>query len=281
MTWWFDDGTKGGQCVRIFDVPGTLSGRILRLQSDLPDRSDHYEVDGDEVRPLDRSLDRGEATEDDSEDTSELLARLPLVHVDPGKHFLKEGKYRSEIRNLTKCQGGCIPGKRLSDSVIQLLGRSSDGQLVFEKLWPRYYILPRFSSLAIYKSWILQLVDGLEALHSVGIVHRDLRLDNIVFSEDGQRLVIIDLESRWGQRKAPEVAFVGGLDDSGWSPKSDIYDLGNCIKGMVYANAPVTPFVEWPVPPPLQAVVEACMCPEAEGRPTLIELRRMMEKLEA
>jgi hypothetical protein len=31
MTYWIDDGTKNGQCVRIFDVPGTLSGDILRL----------------------------------------------------------------------------------------------------------------------------------------------------------------------------------------------------------------------------------------------------------
>jgi hypothetical protein len=29
MTYWFDNGTKNGQCVRIFDVPGTLSGDTL------------------------------------------------------------------------------------------------------------------------------------------------------------------------------------------------------------------------------------------------------------
>jgi len=36
MTYWIDEGTKSGQCVRIFDVPRTLSGDILRLYRDLP-----------------------------------------------------------------------------------------------------------------------------------------------------------------------------------------------------------------------------------------------------
>jgi len=35
------------------------------------------------------------------------------------------------------------------------------------------------------------------------------------FQDDGQRLVVCDLESRWGQREAPEVAFQGDPEDSG------------------------------------------------------------------
>ncbi|OAR05684.1 hypothetical protein LLEC1_06410 [Akanthomyces lecanii] len=274
MTFWYDDGTKHGQCVRIFDVPGTLSGDILSLHRNLPAMSGHFEVDGDDIRPLSCCLEYPEAIEDDSEDVSELVAKLPLISINPAKHFLKKSKYRSEIANLIKCQG-----HPLSLSVVQLLGRSSDGQIVFEKLSSSARTLGGFSSLAVYKSWLLQLIDALHCLHSLGIVHRDLRTNNLLFSNDGQRLVVCDLESRWGERRAPEVAFKGGLEDSGWSPASDVYDTGNCIKSMIYANGPITHFVEWPVPPPLQAIVEACMRPRPGERPTLAELRGIVAEM--
>lgn len=281
MTYWFEDGTENGQYVRVFDVPGTLSGDILRLYQHLPALSGHFEIDGDDVRPLDSSSceELPPPTEDDSEDVSESLSKLPRISVDPAKHFVKKSKYRSEIENLLKCQGGSVPGHPLSPNIIQLLGKSAGGQLVFEKLSSSAQTLGGFSSLAVYKSWILQLIHALDCLHSVGIVHRDLRADNLLFSGDGARLVVCDLEGRWGERKAPEVAFHGGLESSGWTPKSDVFDMGNCIKSMVYANAPITPFVEWPVPSPLQAVVEACMRPRPEERPTLAELRVMVGKI--
>jgi serine/threonine protein kinase len=268
------------ECVRIFDVPGRLSGDILRIKRNLPPVAGHYEIDGDEIRPLDRCLEYPDAIGDDSEDVSDLLAPLPLVDVNPDKHFVKQPKYRSEIENLVLCQGGQVPGTPLSPSIIQLLGKSADGKLVFDIFVTSAFTLGRFSSLATYKSWVLQLIDCLEALHSVGIVHRDFRADNFVFSRDGRRLVIIDLDSRWGVRAAPEIAPIGGLDDSGWSTKSDIYDIGNCTKSMVYANQPIPFFVEWPVPAPLQAIVDTCMRPNPQDRPTLAQLRSLVEGIE-
>ncbi|KAI0479490.1 kinase-like domain-containing protein [Xylariaceae sp. FL0804] len=218
-----------GQCVRIFDVPGTLSGDILRLYRNLPPLSSHSEIDGDDipVRPLDCCLEHPELLEDESEDVNEHVSQLPLICVDPKKHFVKKGKYRSEIVNLIRCQGASVPGHSLSPNT---------------------------------------LIDALDCLHSVGIVHRELRANNLVFSNDGERLVVCDLESRWGERSAPEVDFQGGLEDSGWTTKSDIYDTGNCIKSMVYANGPITHF----------AIVEACMRPRPEERPTLADLRIMV-----
>lgn len=278
LTIWYDDGTELGKCVRLYDIPGTLSGNILRLRSMLPPVEGHFEIEGDTVRTLARCLDPPEPIEDDYEDISDLVAQLPLIEVDSARHFVKKSKYRSEIANLLKCQGGSCPGKPLSEHIVQLYGRSRNGELVFKKLLPRAPVLPQFSSVDVYKRWILHIIDALTCLHSLGIVHRDLRIENFLFTKDSNTLIVCDLESRWGQRSAPEVAPHGGLE-SGWTTRSDVYDIGDCIKCMVYANAPITSQVEWPVPQPLQAIVDACMQQTADERPTLDELRLMVERI--
>ena len=162
------------------------------------------------VNPIEKPAMRPDY-DDDSEEISAELALLPLVQVDLSKHFVKKGKYRSEVYNLLKCQGGVCPGTRLSPHVVQLLGRSPDGHLVFEKLLPRYLVLWQFYSIAVYKRWILDLIQVVKLLHSQGIIHRDLTIENILFSENGERLIVGDLEGRWGRRSAPEIAHDGGF----------------------------------------------------------------------
>lgn len=275
-TYWYErdhDAAAEPQVVRIADLPGTLSGAILRLEGNLPPRRDSYEIIGDDVRPL-ASPPPLPDFQDDSEDISDALAALPGVAVDLDRHFVKKGKYASEIRNLLACQGGSCPGTPKSPHVVQLLGKSSRGELVFEKLAPRY-VLAAVHPLAAYQAWILQLVDGLRCLHSLDIVHRDLRIDNLVFSNDGARLVVCDLESRWGNRLAPEVTRLHTLEGN-WTKASDIYDLGAVIKGMVYGNTPITNLVEWQVPSPLNRIVEACTRTLPSERPSLDEVYAMV-----
>ncbi|KAK4141211.1 uncharacterized protein C8A04DRAFT_39247 [Dichotomopilus funicola] len=276
--------TPLGRYVRLFDIPGTLSGDILRLNRNFPPSclpTGHFEIEGDTIRPLgeDTCPDPPEPLEDDSEDTTDLIRLLPLIsNLDPTKHFIKKPKYRSEITNLLRLQGGSCPGTRCSPHIIHL-GASATGDPVFQKLATRGLTLARASALATYKRWLLGLLDALAVLHAAGIVHRDLRVDNLLFARDGSedeeegeggetRLVVCDLEGRWGQR------------DSGWSEMSDVYNVAGCIKGMVYANAPLTPQVEWPVPEPLDRVVEACMREVPGERPTVGELREMVEAIQ-
>lgn len=280
-TYWYEcDGRDQCQVIRLADIPGTLSGAVLRLERNLPalDPRSDYEIIGDEIRPLTHAPPLPD-DDDDAEDVGAVLDSLPEVKVDADKHFLKKPKYASEIRNLVACQGGSCPGEPKSAHVIQLLGKSPKGELVFEKFNPRYVLLV-VHPLSAYKAWILQLIDGLRCLHSLGIVHRDLRIDNLLFSRDGSRLLICDLESRWGNRLAPEVSRQPVLE-AGWTEMSDIYDLGHVIKGMIYGNAPITNLVEWHVPPPLDAVVESCTRVSAEERPSLDELFAMVEGIEA
>ena len=288
-TYWYE--CKGGspgaqkqyQAIRLAVIPGTQSGAILRLERNLPilDSSLNYEIFGDEIRQLEQAqlpLPRNDDDDDDSENVDEALATLPEMQVDLNKHFVKKSKYISEIQNLLKCQGGSCPGVPKSAHIIQLLGKSPNGELVFEKFNP-FYILGLVHSLSVYKTWLLQLIDGLRCLHSLGIVHRDLCIRNLVFAPGTSRLLICDLEGRWGNRLAPEISRQPILN-AGWTEKSDVYDLGYVIKGMIYGNSPITDMVEWRVPPPLDAIVTSCTNVSPEERPSLDELFAMVSNIE-
>lgn len=278
-TYCYEDDTSPRQCIRLADIPGTLSGDILRLKQNIPEVDGDYEIIGDKLQPLKQAqVIQQEDSDDDSDDIEDVLALLPVVHVDPDKHITKKSRYESEIRNLLMSQGGSCPGVPKSNNIIQLLGRSSQGELVFEKFHSHHFILYSIHPPATYKRWILQIISGLKCLHSLGIIHRDLRINNLVFSADNSRVLIIDLESHWGNRQAPEVSRQPILD-AGWSEKSDIYDLGNLIKGLVYGNFPIIECVEWYVPPPLDGIVEACTRTVPEERPSLDELYGMVERI--
>jgi hypothetical protein len=49
-TLWYEDGSPNGQCIRLADIPGTLSGDILRLIQDLPILDGDHEIIGDQIR---------------------------------------------------------------------------------------------------------------------------------------------------------------------------------------------------------------------------------------
>ena len=68
-----------------------------------------------------------------------------------------------------------------------------------------------------------------------------------------------------------------GVLNSGWTEKSDIYDISLCIQCMIYACFPATWQVEWPVPPPFHGIVEACTRASPQQRPSLDELFTMVE----
>lgn len=273
-TYWYelDRADKEFQVIRLADIPGTLSGSILRLKASLPALEPNldWEIIGDAIRQIATAPHLPEL-EDDSEEVGAVTNTLPTVEVTSDSHFTKACKYRSEVRNLLACQGGECPGTPKSPHVIQLLGRTADGLLVFPKLRPRY-ILARVQPVSTYKRWIMQAIQGMQCLHALGIVHRDLRIDNILFSDGGRNLVICDLESRWSNRLAPEVSKLPVLEGAGWSEKSDIYDLGMMIKGIVYGNTPITNLVEWEVPFPLDGIVAACIRPRPEERPSLVAI---------
>ncbi|KAF2021760.1 hypothetical protein BU24DRAFT_28039, partial [Aaosphaeria arxii CBS 175.79] len=152
-----DPTPSSGQCVRIYDVPD-----ILRLRAALPHRDGGFQVHGDVMTPLACPIptpeDDGDV--DDPEDVRDTLSPLPVVQVDAARHFTMKAKYMSEVTNLLQCQ-------RASPRAIQLLGRSASGELVFERHLTRYDV-GRYCSIAIYKRWILDIIDALACLHGRG-----------------------------------------------------------------------------------------------------------------
>jgi hypothetical protein len=131
---------KSGNFLRLVDVPNTLPGEILRLKKAMPPIEGNFEINGNEINTI-KSIPPRPTYDDDTEDITEELALLPTVEVDEEKHHLKKGRYKSEIQTLLKCQGGSYPGRPLSPHVIPLLGKSKDGELVFEKLSDAFPIL--------------------------------------------------------------------------------------------------------------------------------------------
>jgi serine/threonine protein kinase len=93
-------------------------------------------------------------------------------------------------------------------------------------------------SIGIYKRWLSHLVEAVRALHDIDIVHRDLNMENLLWTEDGQQLIVSDLECHWGSRRAPKIR-IDSTFDAGWSKQSDIYDVGCLIEGLIYGNIPL------------------------------------------
>jgi hypothetical protein len=248
-----------GKYIRLVDVPGSLSGDILRLKTDLPDVDGNFEIDGDEIRQIEVVPSRpGWWDTDDSEDVSKGLEALLTVEIDEDIHHLKKSICKSEIQTLLKCQGGSCLGSPLSPIVIRLLEKTEEGKLVFPALRNRIDTLYRVApSIAIYKRWSSHLIETVRALHDINIVHRDLNVENLLWTDDGQQLIVSDLECHWESRRAPELRQDLTLD-AGWSKQSDIYDVGCLIEGFIYGNVPPNNQVEWTVPEPFDRIVAAC-----------------------
>ncbi|KAL6301651.1 kinase-like domain-containing protein [Sparassis latifolia] len=263
--------------VRIVDVPGALSGDILRYKADLPRYDCHLDVVGDTVREIDFKPYPPEELEEEGnsnvleDDAKELFATLPLVTFDENKHFSKPARTRREIEVLQMCKG--------SPQFVQLLGRLEDDQLVFPK-YPHDLLLAAMShkSIDAIRKWMLDIVEGIAFLHARGVTYRDFVLRNFLY---GDPVVICDLECQLASRicKAPEVLAWDDPPDTVFAPASDIYGLGILLQLLCYANNPRSPYVHWPVLPPFDKIYEACTQTRLEDRPSLAQMKAWLPEL--
>ncbi|KAJ7153214.1 kinase-like domain-containing protein [Mycena filopes] len=268
--------------VRVHDFPGTLSGDILRLRTSIPWDliSPHSAVRGDEISPIALDMNRFAEYEYVDEDTADLVAPLPLVAFDEEIHFGKLSRSRSEVPNLLKAKG--VP------SIVQLIGRTGDGRLVFPKLFPLAERRHLITDITAVQRALLQLADALISLHSMEIIHRDLHPRNLLLSPDAETAYLCDLESLYGSNECPEIrdATAHGLplELVPYSNKSDVYSFGRLMTDFILQNILRTPWQgtpdgNWLPPAPFRGIVLACIAAEPAARPTMHEVRTMLEEI--
>jgi hypothetical protein len=266
--------------VKVYDVPGTLSGNILRLRANVPWDllSRHSAIQGDAISPIPLRI--FDDDNDAEEDTADLVTQLPLVAFDERVHFAKPSKFRSEIPNLLKAKG--LP------HIVQLLGRTEDGRLVFPKLVIGQRLAAAPAGIAERKRILLQLADALISLHSIGLIHRDLALRNILASPDYRTAYLCDLECCYGSSPCPEIAdaYAHGLDLSAvpYSRKSDVYMFGQLMADLILCNGTRTRWQgilggNWLPPAPFRSIVLACVAAEPSARPDMHQIRAMLQAI--
>ena len=213
--------------MRVHDVPGALSGNILRLRANIPSLSSHSAIDGDKIFDIPMlDFDSVEIPEED-EDTHDIVADLPLVAFNEQILFAKSHKFRSEVPNLKLAAE--LP------HIVRLLGRTDDGRIVFPKLVSGTDLALKSPSVAKFKRVLLELAQAVSELHSVGICHRDLALRNVLGSLDYQTAYLCDLECQAGSEECPEIAgkYRLGLSSVPYTEKSDVYMFRRLITDFI------------------------------------------------
>ncbi|KAF8067496.1 kinase-like domain-containing protein [Lyophyllum atratum] len=272
---WYARDDEEPLYVKIIDQPGTLSGNIIRLLADLPPLPTHSEIDGETIRsvpyhPL------PEEPEPDDEDTTHEVLDLPVIVFDEKIHSAKRSKYKSEVFNLLKIKGG-------SPHVVELLGRTDDGQLVFPRYEQGLTAPSRVKPLtiAVFRRWSLQLAEAVCFLHSLGIIHRDLHMRNVLVTADYQNMLLCDFEYRWGSSEAPEIRRSLYLPHSEipYTEKSDVYCFGLTLNNLIMGNHTRNPWVHWTAPPPFSSILQACQAENPVDLPSMREVKAMLEAI--
>ncbi|KIJ38165.1 hypothetical protein M422DRAFT_50154 [Sphaerobolus stellatus SS14] len=200
------------------------------------------------------------------------MLQLPLLQVDPDVHFTKFPRHPKEIRNLIVCQR--------HPRIVQLLGRSANHDMVFGRLPSFISVAPFYlGSVQGMKEALMQLIDRLSFLHSKGIIHWDLHVNNLLLNAKNE-IVICDLEAKLANPycRTPELY----VDNPTYTSKMDIYAMGRLIWSMYFQNTPREKFLAEFLPPPelFATIYQACLLKDPAEHPSLMQVREMVTEIQ-
>lgn len=154
---------------------------------------------------------------------------------------------------------------------------------------------------------IAQVADGLAYMHAFNppLVHRDIKTDNVLMADDGSYLITdfgISSQTKNSLRKATSTQHQQAISVSYAPPErfqsppvsvpaGDVFSLGVMIYELCVGDVPwegngglmlnkgaAVPQLPPAYPNRLNAIVQACMCPDYQLRPTAAELRTWAKK---
>lgn len=148
------------------------------------------------------------------------------------------------------------------------------------------------------------LAEGLDAIHSAGLVHRDLKPLNIIMASDGPRIIDFGIAKAAGASSDPRLTATGTvfgtpaflspeqLDDRLVGPASDIFSLGSVVAFAAAGRAPFdartftatsyaivnkSPDLR-PLTGRLLEVITACLAKDPEIRPAASALLTYLDR---
>jgi serine/threonine-protein kinase len=230
------------------------------------------------------------------------LMHRRLVHGSSAERILLEAKVVNQIGHpniVDVFETGTLPDGRPYIVMERLEGVALGTRCDEGKILPDQVI-----------AILLQICDALIAAHASGVVHRDLKVDNIFLTDSGVK--VLD----WGIAKvishdphhtvdgqlvgtpqylAPEQARGGTV-----SPATDVYSLGVLayelfleqlpfeaetsaeIMAMHLRAAPPPPSELWPdIPPALEELMLAMLAKAPEARPSMLSVARSLEHVKS
>jgi len=174
---------------------------------------------------------------------------------------------------------------RPQSTYILVMERPERGQDLFDYISERTTLSERQA-----RDFMRQVVEMLESVHAAGVVHRDVKDENIIVDLDTQTLRLVDFGSATHFKHTPYTDFDGTLVYSSpeWllhrryhAESYTVWTLGILLYDMVCGNIPfhtangiihASPTLPQQLSPEVRSLICRCLSAEPSDRPTLQQI---------
>lgn len=174
---------------------------------------------------------------------------------------------------------------RAQSMYILVMERPERGQDLFDFIGERTTLSERQA-----RNFMRQVVEMLEKIHAAGVVHRDVKDENIIVDLDSQTLRLVDFGSATHFKHSPYTDFDGTLVYSSpeWllhrcykAESYTVWTLGILLYDMVCGNIPfhtangiihASPTLPQQLSPEVRSLICRCLSAEPSDRPTLQQI---------